>query len=108
MVQVLQRLFIDTNLLKITKIRGYRINFRYDNILFSLNEYTDGCEYSLSLKNKETNEMLAYEYTSLDLKEYIKMKYKDNSHIQHMTYRYIDKEYFMYKINEFILKNNEK
>ena len=103
-----QRLFIDTDLLKITKIRGYRINFRYDNILFSLNEYTDGCEYSLSLKNKETNKTLACEYTSLDLKEYIKMKYKNNSHIQHMTYSYIDKEYFIHKINEFIFKNKDK
>lgn len=97
--------FRHTTLLKITKIREHRINFRYDGVLFTLNEHCDCFEYVLRLKEKETGKILISSSDSLNIRKYIKMKYKNDYNEQRIVYSHIDKEYFINRLKE--LEENE-
>jgi hypothetical protein len=82
----------DLTKFKITKIRDYRINFRYEGILYSLNVFTDGCEDTIGLVNRETGEICGYTYERINLKKLIRTNYYTNSNI---VYAHVDKEYLV-------------
>lgn len=90
----------DINKLKFTKIRDWRINFKYDNVQYSLNG-VDDCESIIRLINLDTKEEVASIYGNLYAYDYIKVKTYDN-HNKPLIYSHIDKLYFvesLYKYN---------
>ncbi len=86
--------------LKFTKIREYRINFRYKGILYSLNEHSEGYESILRLTNRDTDEIIAEDWDYLIINRYIKVNY--NNYNKPIIYKHIDKKYFINMINCFL------
>ena len=93
---------VDLAKLRFTKIRYYRINFRYDGILYSLNSHEDGGDYSLILWNRDSYDIVVSNYDYLRLSEYIKTDYGRR---KSLIYSHINKEYFAEAINRFIRDN---
>lgn len=60
----------DLDKLKITRVRNWRINFRYDGVLYSLNCHEDGYDSSIVLTNRDTMEYIFSEYGNLYVNHY--------------------------------------
>lgn len=87
----------DLSKLKITNIKGWRINFRYEGLLYSLNEFSDGCEYIIELWCRDTKECIHSEYGSLYLPTYIHIP--SNSRLtKPLIYSHIDKEFLVERL----------
>ena len=86
----------DLDKLKITRVRDWRINFRYDGVLYSLNCHSDGYESYVALTNRDKMEDVWDDYGDLYIKHYIKVKYNDYD--KPCIYSHIDKEYFVKKL----------
>ena len=96
---------LDVDKLKFTKIRHHRINFRYNEILYSLNLHEDGGEHSLNLDNRNSNEFIVGDpYETNIIFKFIKINYY-LGRTTPIIYKHIDKEYFAERMNDFI-KNN--
>lgn len=83
----------DVNKLKITKIRDWRINFKYNDVQYSLN-YINDCESVIRLINLDTKEDISSIYDSLNTSHYIKMRTYDGYN-KPCVYSHIDKLYFV-------------
>lgn len=88
----------DLDKLKITRVRDWRINFRYDGVLYSLNCHDDGYESYVALTNRDTMEDVWGDYGVLCVKRYIKVKYNDYN--KPCVYSHIDKKHFVKKLHE--------
>lgn len=97
----------DLNKLKITRIRDWRINFKYDDILYSLNCHEDGCDTIVALNNRDNGDCVHSEYENLYVDNYIRVNY--NAYNKPVIYSHIDKKYFVKQLykNGFVLCNNE-
>ena len=87
----------DLDKLKITRVRDWRINFRYDGVLYSLNCHEDGYDSSIVLTNRDTMEYIFSEYGNLYVNHYIRAKYNDYN--KPCIYSHIDKEYFVKELH---------
>lgn len=95
----------DLTKLKITNIKGWRINFRYDGLLYSLNEFSDGFEEVVELRCRDTKEHIHSEYGSLYLPTYIHIPY-DTYFGKPLIYSHVDKEFLVERLytHGFILE----
>lgn len=86
--------------LKITRIRDWRINFKYNEVLYSLNQH-DSMEYEywIELKNRDTRKLVKEQHGLLDLSAYVRYKGWSNNN-KNFIYSYIDKEYFVKQLHE--------
>lgn len=93
----------DLNKLKITRVRDWRINFKYDNVLYSFNCHEDGSDSSTVLINWDTKEVIKGQYGNLYVNNYIKVNY--NNYNKPTIYSHIDKEYFVKQLykNGFVM-----
>lgn len=87
------------NKLKFTKIRDWRINFKYNNVQYSLNG-VDDCESIIRLINLDTREEVSSIYGNLYSYNYIKAEKYDNYN-KPLIYSHIDKLYFVERLYEF-------
>lgn len=87
----------DLDKLKITRVRNWRINFRYDGVLYSLNCHEDGYDSSIVLTNRDTMEYIFSEYGNLYVNHYIRVKY--DNYNKPCIYSHIDKEYFVKELH---------
>ena len=88
----------DLDKLKITRVRDWRINFRYDGVLYSLNCHEDGYDSSIVLTNRDTMEYIFSEYGNLYVDHYIRVNY--NNYNKPYIYSHIDKEYFVKELHK--------
>ena len=68
----------DINKLKITKVRDWRINFKYDGVQYSLNCHEDGGDSITNLTNWDTKKVVCSEYGNLYVHNYIKVSTYNN------------------------------
>lgn len=88
-------LFIkDINKLKITRVRDWRVNFKYDGVQYSLNCHEDGGESITRLTNWDTKQVITYEYGNLIVSDYIKVL-TYNNYDKPLIYSHIDKVNFV-------------
>lgn len=84
----------DINKLKITNVRDWRINFKYDGVQYSLNCHEDGFESITNLTNWDTKEVVCSEYGNLYVHKYIKVSTYYNYN-KPLIYSHIDKKHFI-------------
>lgn len=98
----------DINELKITKIRHHRINFRYNNILYSLNLHEDGGDHYLTLwKNygDENISIVASDCYYTDIAGiFLRVPYYRGCKAP-WIYSHVDKQFLADKLNWFVKEN---
>lgn len=88
--------------LNFTKIRDHRINFRYKGTLYSLNEHNDYGDYSVTLCNRDTKEIIANEWGWLSIDDFIRTTIGSKIINRSTPYSHIDKRYFVKKLIKWL------
>ena len=96
----------NTRELEITKVRYFRINFKYRGKLYTLNEHSDGYESILRLTEKCSDACLVSVWGGFNVSEYIKPQFgKSFKNLDNVAYKQIDLEHFAVMLNKLIEEN---
>lgn len=90
----------NANKLKITSANYKRINFKYNDKLYSLQVDIDSYEGTVALHhfdNKKWKFMINFCWMDIDLRNLIRMKNQETFK-NTIVYKYIDKEYFLQEL----------
>lgn len=90
--------------LKITLTRYWRINFRYNNKLYSLQECCEDSEYFVDFKIFKEGKweyITSVEYMDIYDMHIIKYKFERSFYINNIIYKHIDKYHFLKTLHKF-------